>query len=484
MTVSLKSVSLVGGLVLSITMAFVMYFGFGHNWQIASTLAVVVLCAVWWVFEPIPMAATSLLPFAIFPMTGVLSSKDVGAAFGNPMVLLILGGFMLSTAMQRSGTHRRIALAMVHLFAGNHPSNPHSARRIVFGFMAASAFLSMWISNSATTLMLLPIVIAVCDSRREENEDKCQPNSQLAICLLLGIAFASSIGGIATPIGTPPNLVFMQIYGGQSALGVEVQVPDFLTWMSWTLPITLVMIPISGLWLTRNLSLSEPLQIPEAGKWRSEEVRTLAVFVITAILWITRTSPLGGWSSWLGIPGANDASVALISVVAMHIIPNGKGETLLTWESASKIPWGILILFGGGIAIADAFQASGLSSLIGHSITFIKELPTWVMIFSIAIFVTFLTEVTSNTAVANLLLPILAATALASDIDPKLLMVPATISASFAFMLPVATAPNAIIFGSERLTIRTMAKEGLVLNLTGAVVISVVCWWLFAPRSV
>ena len=434
---------------------------FGYPPEISWTAAVVVLCAIWWVFEPIPIPVTSLIPLAVFPMVGVLSAAQVGAALGDKLVLLMMGGFMLSTAMERSGAHRRIALSMVNAFGGDS-----GGRQLVFGFMAASAFLSMWISNAATVLMLLPIVFAVLEKSQ---------NHRLNTALLLGIAYAASVGGIATPIGTPPNLVFMSAYV-ETARGEE---PTFTTWMVWAVPIMAIMLPVTGLWLTRGLKPEGGLNLPQVGRWRYEEIATLIVFAATALLWVTRKGPFGGWSSWLGLPGANDASVALIAVVVMHILPNGKGERLLTWENAVKIPWGVMILFGGGIAIAKAFVESGLSEVLGESLSGIAGLPVIVMIGLVCLAVTFLTEVTSNTATATLLLPILATTALKAEIDPRLIMVPAAISASFAFMLPVATPPNAIVFGKGTITIRQMIREGFVLNLLGVVVVTLVCWLTF-----
>ena len=434
----------------------------GQSNDIAWTSAVVVLCATWWIFEPIPIPATSLIPLAVFPLVGVLDTKQVGQAYGDKLVLLMMGGFMLSTAMERSGAHRRIALNMVWLFAGNS-----GGRRLVFGFMAASAFLSMWISNAATTLVLLPIIAAVVER---------SSSPRLQTCLLLGVAYAASIGGIGTPIGTPPNLLFFENY--VKAGGAE---PTFRQWMTWALPVALVMLPLAGIWLTRGLKREAGLELPDVGPWRSEEIRTLTVFVVTALLWITRKEPFGGWTQWTGMGGANDATVALLAVVAMHIIPNGKGETLLTWETAVKIPWGVLILYGGGIAIAAAFQESGLSSWIGNSLGVLSSIPTFVMMLVVCLVVTFLTEVTSNTATASLLLPILAASAMAAKIDPKLIMIPATISCSFAFMLPVATPPNAIVFSSEKITVRQMAREGIALNLIGAGVITTAYWLMFSP---
>jgi len=300
-------------------------------------------------------------------------------------------------------------------------------------------------------------------------------SSRLQACLLLGVAYAASIGGICTPIGTPPNLLFFENY--VKAGGDE---PTFRQWMTWALPVALIMLPIAAIWLTRGLKQEEGLELPEVGSWRAEEVRTLIVFAVTATLWITRNEPYGGWSGWLGLEGANDASVAMLAVVAMHLIPNGKGESLLTWETAVKIPWGVLILYGGGITIAHAFQQSGLSQWIGESLSVLSSVPTIVMILTVCLVVTFLTEVTSNTATASLLLPILAASALAAKIDPKLIMIPATVSCSFAFMLPVATPPNAIVFSSEKITIRQMAHEGVVLNVIGAVVITSVFYLMFA----
>ena len=449
-----------GGLFVAVT-AGLSTAWFGHTSEIAWTVAVVVLCAIWWIFEPIPIPATSLIPLAVFPVVGVLDASQVGAAFGDKLVLLMMGGFMLSMAMERSGAHRRLALNMVNAFGGDS-----GGRQLVFGFMAASAFLSMWISNAATVLMLLPIVLAVIEK---------SSNKRLQTALLLGIAYAASVGGIATPIGTPPNLVFMSVYV-ESTGAPE---PSFTTWMLWTLPIMAIMLPMTAIWLTRGLQPERGLKMPEVGKWRYEEIATLAVFATTAMLWITRKGPYGGWSEWLDIPGANDASVALIAVVVMHVLPNGKGETLLTWESSLKIPWGVMILFGGGIAIAKAFTESGLSDALGQSLTGISGLPVLLMMGLVCLAVTFLTEVTSNTATANLLLPILAATAMTAEIDPRLIMVPATISASFAFMLPVATPPNAIVFGKGTISIREMLREGFVLNLLGIVVVTLVCWLTF-----
>ncbi len=433
--------------------------GQGLGGAAAWTAGVTFLTALWWVFEPIPIPATSLIPLAMLPLVGVLTAEEVGAAYGNEMILLLMGGFMLSKAMERSGTHRRIALGMVRILGGE------SGRRLVLGFLVASATLSMWISNSATALMLLPIVLAVVEKVSD---------TRLTLALLLAIAYGASIGGIGTPIGTPPNLIFMQNY--ETFARKEL---SFLEWMSWSLPIVAVMLPLAWLWLARGIRLGEKIELPEVGAWRAEERRTLAVFAMTALLWITRIEPWGGWQGLFNLPGANEASVALLAVVSMFLIPNGKGERLLDWHTAVRIPWGVLLLFSSGIVIADAFIKSGLSETIGQGLANLTTLPTLVMIGLLCLVVTFLTEVTSNTAIAVLMMPILAATAEAADMDYRLLMVPAAITASFAFMLPVATAPNAVAFSSDRITVKQMAREGFVLNLIGITVVSLYCTWLF-----
>lgn len=427
-----------------------------QGWTEAAsiTAAITLLCATWWIFEPVPIPFTSLIPLALFPLLGVLTPAQVGQSFGSPLILLLMGGFMLSTAMSDSGAHRRIALYMVNLFGGGN------AKGLVLGFMAASAVLSMWISNTATTLMLLPVALAVLE----------QTDRRMDIPLLLGIAYAASIGGLGTPIGTPPNLIFMQVHLDQFGT-----TPSFPEWMTWGVPVVLVLVPLAGLWLTRGVQLAKPVELPRAGQWRPFEKRVLAMFALTALFWVTRQAPFGGWSAWLDLPQANDASVALIAVVLMAALPNGEGGRLLRWEAASTIPWGVLLLFAGGIAIANAFVQSGLADILAQELGGFLDLPTWALILCMCLAVTFLTEVTSNTATSSLLMPLLAATAIASDTSPMLLMVPAVLSASCAFMLPVATAPNAIVFGSGKVRIKDMARAGFVLNLIGAVVITTVC---------
>ncbi len=252
------------------------------NTALAITAAVAIICVIWWIFEPVPIPVTSLLPLTIFQLSGVLTANEIGQSYGSPLILLLLGGFILSKAMERSGAHLRLALFMVRLFGNT------SSKQLVLGFMVTAATLSMWISNTATTLMLLPVALAVANQAKDK---------QLAVPLMLSIAFAASIGGIGTPIGTPPNLVFMQVYEQQFNKNI-----GFTEWMSWGIPVVLCMIPVTWLWLTRKLSYSGGFDMPDVGKWSVIEKRVMAIFAVTACAWVTRKEPFGGWSSWLDLP--------------------------------------------------------------------------------------------------------------------------------------------------------------------------------------
>ena len=435
----------------------------------AVTAAVTLWCVLWWVTEPVPVPVTSLLPLSLLPFFGVLDSTQVAQAYGSPLILLMLGGFMLSKGMESTGTHRRLALYMVR--ACSRLAGGQSDRSIVVGFMLASASLSMWISNTATTLMLLPIALAVIERNDREG---------FAIALMLGIAYAANVGGMGTPIGTPPNLIFMEVYA--EITGARL---SFLQWMQYAVPVVIVLVPIIAWWLTRKLhggSAGSAQLLPEVGQWRSAEKRVLIVFGLTALAWITRSDPFGGWSSWLSLPSANDAAIALLAAVALFVTPNGEGGKLLNWKQASDIPWGILLLFAGGICLARAFTSSGLSEHLGQGLATLTYLPMWWLLLLLCLGVSFMTESTSNMATTALLMPLLGAAALAGKMDPILLMLPATLSASCAFMLPVATAPNAVVYGSGRVPAQAMLRNGLALNLIGALVIASLCVVLLGAR--
>lgn len=422
----------------------------------AITAGITLLTVTWWVTEPIPIPATSLLPFILLPLFGITDHKVIASSLGSHVILLLMGAFMLSKALEKSGAHERLAIYMLTLVGVN------SGQRLVFGFMLTAAFLSMWISNTATALVMLPIALAILAHVE---------NKRLSIALILGIAYAASLGGIGSPIGTPPNVIFMGIYEEQT--GREF---SFLAWMQIGVPIVLLTLPLMALWLTRGVKLDRAITLPEVGAWRKEEIRTLCVFAVAIVLWITRKAPFDGWSGWLGITSAGDSTVALGAALMMFVVSNGKGGRLLDWNSAKDIPWGMLLLFAGGIAMAKGFSASGLSDMLANGLTALTAMPILLMLVCLCLLVTFLTEITSNTATATLLMPILAVAATAAGFDPMLLMIPAAMCASCAFMLPVATAPNTIAYGTGMIKIQDMVREGAVLSVVASFVIALIIY--------
>jgi len=456
-----------------------------------ATLATAVLMASWWITVAIPIPATSLLPLVLFPVFGVLTSKQTAVNYASEIIFLFMGGFILALGIQRWGLHRRIALHIVQIF-GTNPS------RMVLGFMVATAFLSMWISNTATSLMMLPIALAVVASLREVDGDRVKG---FAPALLLGIAYSASIGGLATPIGTPPNISFLRI---SEILFPEAPTISFGSWFFAILPVVIVLLPIAWILLVRLFGYRAPsgssssgpgviaAEIRALGTMSGAERRMLWIFVITALLWITRgdldlgTFRIPGWASlveaWL--PGRfaaghlHDATVAMGMALLTFLIPgerqpDGRRPALMDWDTAVQLPWGILLLFGGGFALALAFKESGLAEYFAASFARqVGGLPPFFLVIATCLLLTFLTEVTSNTATTEVLLPILASTATAMGVHPLLLMLPATLSASCAFMLPIATPPNAIVFASGEVEIRDMVRAGLLLNLIGVVVIA------------
>lgn len=444
------------GLILA-AIAGIIPAAFGLEKPVCWTIAVTTLVASWWILEPVPIPVTSMLPFALFPLVGVLDFKQVASSFGEHIVIFSMGGFMISTAMEKSGAHRRLALGMVHAVGGK------GGRRIVLGFMLAVSFISLWISNIAAMLMVLPIAMAVI----EESEDA----QKLTAPLLLGLAYAASIGGIGTPIGTPTNLIFMAAY--KHSTGNEV---SFFDWMKIGMPIVILLIPLTWLVLTRKLGPAKKIDIPYPGPWRTEEIRVLIVFALTALAWIFRKEPFGGWTALLGKPGIDDSTVAILAVAAMFFIPNGSGGKLLDWKTASAIPWGLLLLLAGGITISKAFDNSGFTQLIGQRLAGLSNLPLFTMMAVVTFGIMMLTEITTNMATAALSMPLLAATGAGMGIDPALLMIPAAVAASCTFMLPCGTFPNAVVCGTGKVLIKTMASEGAMVKLVAIVVVTVVCY--------
>ena len=485
-----KRIALPLGPILAVVFAMALRAG-GLELDDSMLAGVTLWCAIWWVTEPVPVPATSLIPLALLPTLGLLDHKSTAHAYGDSLILLLMGGFMLSRAMECTGAHKKVAIAVVQ---GVARLGGHGGRSVILGFMIATAALSMWISNTATTLMMLPVALAVISGTSDK---------RFAIPLLLGIAYAANIGGIGTPIGTPPNIIFM---GAFDKLGVRNGSYGFLEWMKAGVPVVVLFVPIAWWWLTRGLSGKETFNLPKGEPWTPGQRRVLIMFAVAAGLWIFQKYPAipiewftsrgledggGGWTGLLRLAsagaidarGSGSATVAALVVVALFAFPDGRGARLLDWAHARTIPWGVLLLFGGGIALAQAFKSTGLSEVIAGSLTGMRGIPIPVMVGLVCLLTTFLTEITSNTALTALMMPILGATAMAMGIDPVILMAPAAMSASCAFMLPVATAPNAAIYGTEEVPINRMIREGFILNLIGVAIISTLAVFLVSQAS-
>jgi len=457
-----------------------------ENPVVGYTLAVALLMAVWWITEIVPLAVTSLLPVALFPLLGIMDGKDVSATYFNHVIFLFIGGFIIALAMQRWNLHRRIALRILML-TGVSPG------RILLGFMTATAFLSMWISNTATTMMMIPILLSII-SKLEELVGR-KNVSHYTTGLLLGVAYSASIGGIATLVGTPPNLSFSRIF--------HIYFPDapeisFARWFLFALPVSVTVFalaytylyfvfrPEKSLWKDVGKDTFR-IQIRKMGKVAWEEKVVLVNFILVALLWLFRSDimignfTLPGWSGLFPESDyINDGTIAIIISISLFIIPsrNKPGSRLMTWKTAEKLPWNIVLLFGGGFALASGFKDSGLSGWFGEQLIWVADYNSIVVIFTLAILMTFLTELTSNTATTEMILPILAGIAISTETNPLLFMIPATLSGSMAFMLPVATPPNAIIFGTNRLRVAQMARNGIILNFVGAIIITLLTYWI------
>lgn len=474
-----------GGLVLFLSIVLFLDLEPGRP-EVTYTLGIAALMAVWWITEVVPLAVTSLLPVVLFPLFGVMDGKDVSATYFNHVIFLFIGGFIMALAMQKWNLHRRIALKILML-TGISPG------RILMGFMLATAFLSMWISNTATSMMMVPILISIIN-KLEEIIGK-RELKRYSIGLLLGVAYSASIGGIATLVGTPPNLSFARIFQIMFPAAPEI---SFSGWFMFAFPVSLSLLVIVWTYLFflfrparnnwSNTSISDfRQQYKELGPVQFEEKSVFALFILLAFLWMSRSDiilgnfVIPGWSSLFPYPDFfNDGTVAILVALALFIIPsrNRKNDRLMDWKSAKGIPWNIVLLFGGGFALASGFKESGLSVWFGHQLSFAGAYHPFIVILVICFMMTFLTELTSNTATTEMLLPILAGLAVSVETNPLLLMLPATLSGSMAFMLPVATPPNAIIFGTGKLQVMDMARNGLILNLLGVILIALATWFL------
>jgi sodium-dependent dicarboxylate transporter 2/3/5 len=452
--------------------------------QINMMAAIAALMAILWISEAIPLAATSLIPLIFYPLTGILSTEEIASSYINSIIFLFLGGFLIAIAMEEWSLHKRIALKIITLFGGSPAS-------IIIGFMASGAFLSMWISNTATALMLLPIGLAVIQKLESEFGETNIHN--YSVILFLSIAYSCTLGGVATLIGTPPNLVMVKMLNVLFPQAPEI---SFGNWMLLALPVSILMLFAVGILLTKILFRVDKTvkldkkfiqdEYNKLGKFSFEEKTVSIVFAITALLWIFRSdimlgfATIPGWSNLLPHSDfVNDGTVAITMAFILFLIPSKAGKrALLSHTAFSKVPWGIILLFGGGFALAKGFSSTGLSNFIGEQLTGLQNIHPVFIIIITAFTISFLTELTSNTAVTQMIIPIVASVSVAIGLNPLLLMFTATLSASMAFMLPVATPPNTIIFASGRVRIAEMAKTGFALNITGVIIVSLLIFFL------
>lgn len=460
---------ILGPLLFLLTMLF--FHPEGLNTDARTVLAITLWVATWWITEPIPIAVTSLLPIILLPITGALDGDAVVSSYGNDIIFLFLGGFFIATAMEKWNLHKRIALSIISII-GTSP------QRIVLGFMVATAFLSMWVSNTAATMMLIPMGLAIIHQASSSLEEgkyaKEIPKFEKTV--IFGIGYAATIGGLGTLIGTPPLSILAAVVGEMFDTNIS-----FAGWMLVGVPIVVILIPVLWLFLTKVVYKIEFRELPggkeqiirerkSLGKISYEEKAVAAVFIFAAFMWITRTFI---WVNIVHVPGISDGIIAMAATVLLFLIPAKKeqGTKIMEWKDSKDIPWGILILFGGGLAIAAGFTETGLSDWIGNQLAALEGMNIFIIMIISTGVILFLTEITSNTATGTMIIPVVAALALALNVHPYALMVPCAMAANCAFMLPVGTPPNAIIYGTGKLKITEMVKIGFWLNLMTLILI-------------
>ncbi len=452
-----------------------------HSPEAKRTLAIAALMAIWWVSEALPIAAVSILPLVLFPAFGIMSSSEVSSQYGHRLIFLFMSGFLIAVAMQKWKLHRRIALYIIKAI-GTGP------KRIILGFMVASGFLSMWVSNTATTMMMatvgLAVVSFVTKASEEKNSGKAQLTTNFGVALMLGVAYACNIGGMGTIIGTPPNALLVAFM--ENNMGQEI---SFLNWMLVGVPIVVILLPMAWWYLT---NVSSPIhletipggselieeKIEELGPMGGGEKRVLTVFVLTAFLWIIRSFLITPY-----LPMVGDATIGMTMALLLFMIPVNleEGEFALDWEWAVKIPWGTLILFGGGLALAKGIEESGLANWLAGRLDWFTHLPLFLFLLLVIALMVTITQLTSNTGTAAMMLPVLVPLASAMGIEFLVLAIPAILGISGAFMLPVATPPNAIVFGTGHVTIPQMVKNGFGLNVIALVIVTTFGYFVLQP---
>ena len=469
-----KSLFLISGPLLFLAMQFFSPPA-GMSESAYSLLSITLWMALWWVTESVPIAITALLPIILFPMTGAVDLQTTTASYGHKYIFLYMGGFMLAIAIEKWNLHKRIALNIIKIIGTN-------ISKIILGFMVATAFLSMWISNTATAVMMLPIAMSIVAQLQDNPKTEKNENLIFGKALMLSIAYSASIGGMATLIGTPPNLVFAGYV--EETYGIEI---TFLQWLKFGVPIAIPLLVIAWLYLTKFAFKFKQKEFPGGkeeinrllvliGPMKREEKLVSSIFILTAFCWITRSFILQEF-----FPFIDDTIIAMTAGVLLFVVPASDfKKRLITWEDAVKLPWGIILLFGGGMALAAGFQITGLASWLGAQMSVFQGLSVLVLVFVVITLVNFFTEFTSNLATTAMLLPILAPIAISLNMNPYMLMVACTIAASCAFMMPVATPPNAVVFGSGYLRIPDMIKSGIWMNIISILFLTLMVYY-FLP---
>lgn len=452
----------------------------GMSVEARNAGAVAILMAIWWITEAIPVYATAFLPMALFPVLGILPAGETAINYGHDFVLMMISGFFLAKAIEAQNLHKRIALVLINALGTSRPV-------ILLSIMIATAFLSMWIANVTAALLMLPIGMALI-SKEESIDGK---KGSFGTALMLGIAYSASIGGTATLIGSPTNMIFSGVLAKMFPMAPSI---SFFAWFKIGFPLMLVFLPLVWYYLVRFFKVSDSIpgskdliinELNELGKMSPGEKRVLFIFIITSLGWIFREDividrfTIPGWSGLLGMEGfVHDSTVGMFAAMLLFMIPAGNNSRLLTWKAAGQIPWGVGVIVGGGYAMASSFKVTGLAEWIGNQLAFVSAYPTFIVLILVVGFILLFTEMNSNTATANIFLPVLASMAVAGNINPLLLMIPATFACSFVFIMPAGTGPNTVIFGSNHVTVPDMARAGIWLKLMSMVVLPAVLYFL------
>jgi solute carrier family 13 (sodium-dependent dicarboxylate transporter), member 2/3/5 len=476
---NIKYYGLIGGIIFLVVM-LLLPVPDGMSAAAWNTAAVALLMALWWITEAIPIYATAFLPMALFPLLKILPAGDTAVNYGHDLVLMMISGFFLAKAIESQNLHRRIALVLIKALGTSRP-------RILLSIMLATAFLSMWIANVTAALMMLPIGMAIIT--KEEAYGNASP--KFGTTVMLGIAFASSIGGVATLIGTPTNLIYGGIMAKLYPLAPKI---SFLEWLKVGMPILIIFLPLIWYYLVFFFKIKGSIpgnrelidnELKEMGKMSVGEKRVMYIFIFTTLAWVLREgfvfdqTVIPGWSSLLGVGEfVQDSTVGMFSAMLLFMLPDGKKKRLLDWKTAGSIPWGVGVIVGGGYALAASFKSTGLADWLGAQLAFVSSYPTPVVLFIVVGAVLLFTEMNSNTATANIFLPVLASMAVAGHTNPMLLMIPATFACSFVFIMPAGTGPNTVIFASNKLTVPDMARSGIWLKLISMILLPLVLYVL------